>query len=44
MTALAKGLIQTNQNDAARKELEYLENHLDDVQAKAEVDVLLREL
>ena len=44
VTALAKALIQTNQKDAARKELEYLENHLDDVQAKGEVDVLLREL
>ena len=39
---LAKGLLQTNQKDAARKELEYLESHLDDVQAKAEVEALLK--
>jgi putative PEP-CTERM system TPR-repeat lipoprotein len=41
---LAKGLIQTNQKDAARKELEYLESHIDDVEAKAEVEALLRQL
>jgi cellulose synthase operon protein C len=41
---LAKGLIQTNQKEAARKELEYLESHLEDEQSKTEVAALLREL
>ena len=41
---LAKGLLQTNQKDAARKELEYLDSHLDQSQAKAEVEALLRQL
>ena len=41
---LAKGLIQANQKDAARKQLEYLESNLDDVQAKAEVETLLKQL
>jgi thioredoxin-like negative regulator of GroEL len=41
---LAKALIQTSQKDAARKQLEYLQSHVEDAQVKAEIEALLRQL
>ena len=36
--------MQTSQKDAARKQLEYLQSHVEDTQVKAEVEALLKQL
>jgi len=41
---LAKSLMQVNQKDLARKELEYLQSHVQDTQVRAELEALLRQL